>query len=452
MIQRIQKRLHPPGPANFNGASGLTWRHAIRMVFDPLRFMQQTADSYGDISFFRLFGKRAYLLNHPDLISQVLIHQATAFEKLPRQLNVIRQVFGNGILVTGGQRWKTDRQFLQPAFTQSLINRSNRCSVSLTHQMLDRWKQGSEVEMNWEMTRLTAELASAVVVGEDDPQVVDQLTEAVIFISDEFSHEMNSICTLPDWVPLTRKRKKRELLSFYRDLFDKLIAKRRASANSSDDFLQFLISHPLPQGVGDSFVRDQLLTIMIAAYHATSMALVWVFHMLDQHPNVEDRICRELNSATDEKNGIQTQKLNYLRNVISETLRLYPPAWSLFARVSVEPVVMRGYRIDPGAWFYMSPFVTHRSEQFFRDPLVFDPDRFSDQRKSEIPRYSYFPFGLGGHSCIGSRMATEQLVLMVATILQRYRLRHVIAGYQPKLVARLVLRPQGDFRMNVVSA
>lgn len=453
MIQRVERRAHPPGPTNFNGPTGLTWRHAYRIVFDPLRFMQQTAKSYGDISFFRLFGKRGYLLNHPDVISQVLIHQADAFEKLPRQLSVIRQIFGDGILVTERQRWRTDRQHLQRAFNTSLMERNARYTVLQTVKMLDRWQAQTEVEMTWEMTRLTAEVASVVLVGEGDPKVVDRLTDAIMFVSDEFSHEMNSIWTLPDWMPLTRKRKKQESLQFYRELFDQLIAKRKANPSANEDFLQFLIDQPTPRDVGDSFIRDQLLTILIAAYHATSMALVWTFHLLEKHPEVEAKALDELLAAEESQlERTQFQQLTYLRNVISESLRLYPAAWALFVRQSTRPVTVRGYEIAAGGWFYISPFVTHRTEEFFPNPLVFDPDRFSLGRKKEIPKNAYFPFGLGGHACIGERMATEQLVLIVATILKRYRLRNRIPGYEPELAGRLALRPRGPFWMKTESS
>lgn len=439
---------HPPGPINVNGATGLTWRHAYRMVFDPIGFMQQSANRYGDISFFRLFGKRGYLLNHPELIAQVLIHQSDAFQKLPRQRNVVQQILGNGILVSEGDIWRRDRQHLQKAFGAPLLDRSAVYTVLQTEKMLDSWDVDASQDMTWEMTRVTAEIASKVLIGEDDPSTVDQLTHAVMVISEEFSHEMNSICTFPDWLPLPRKRRKIAALQFYRELMERLITKEKTNPSGEWNFLKFLLSESPSTPATPSFVSDQILTILIAAYHATSMALVWIFHVLSEHPNVETRVLRELSSLGQAPlNRNQLQHLPYLKNVINETMRLYPPAWALFARISTAPVHMRGYAIEPGGWFYISPFVTHRTADFFADPLVFDPDRFTPERKNQIPKHAFFPFGLGGRACIGQRMATEQLLLMVGTIVRRFKLEKTNPGHSVEFEGRLALRPKHDLKM-----
>lgn len=435
-------RRRPPGPVNLLGPIGLTWRHALLMVFAPLRFMTTMANRYGDLTHFRLFGRRGYLLNHPDLIAQVLIHEAEAFEKLPRQINVIRQIFGKGILVTEGHRWKLDRQHLQRAFGKPLVERNIAATNECTDRMLDRWASLKQILLVQEMNRLTAAISLLAFVSEDDQVIVDQLSQAVVYMSDEFSSEMNSAFRSPDWLPLPNKRRKRESLKFYNDLFDQLIASRRSSSVRRDDFLQYLIDQPQPAGTDANFVRDQLLTILIAAYHASSMALVWIFHLLESHAEVELRLLEEL--ATNSSDAKHVVQLPYLKSVIAESLRLYPPAWALFARRSLSPVTMRGYTIAKGGWFYISPFVTHRSEEFFPDPLTFDPDRFSPARVNDIPKHAYFPFGLGGRSCIGSRLALDQLLLVTASILNRFRLRRADRNHEPKLIAKLALRPRDD--------
>ncbi len=436
---------HPPGPANWNGPTGLTWRHAYQLVFHPLPFLGNLTARYGDISFFRLFGRRGYFLNHPDLIAQVLISEADAFEKLPRQMNVIRQIFGKGILVTDGNRWKADRQFLQKAFGRQLMVRNRASSIDAANNLIEKWytrqPANQPIDLVWEMTRLTAELTSKVLVQDADPQTVDTLTEAIIFLSDEMSHEMNSVACLPDWLPLSRKRRKRRTIQAYHRFFDSMIARRRQRGSSSDDFLGFLLSNAPPSGVDNHFIRDQFLTILLAGYHATSMSLVWFFHAVEQNPQVENRILAELCQQRDAGGGLDFNELSFLRWAMEETLRMYAPAWSLFARRNVRPVQMRGYEIEAGGWFYISPFITHRSESFFPEPLHFDPLRFSPQRRKEIPKHAYLPFGLGGHACLGSRMAIEQLVICAALILEQFIVRREKPNPDPRLVAKLALRP-----------
>jgi len=452
-LDRIS-RQHPPGPANINGPTGLTWRHAYQLVFQPLPFLEKLAGNYGDISFFRLFGRRAYFLNHPDLISQMLITEADAFEKLPRQINVIRQIFGNGILVTEGTRWKADRQFLQPAFGKDLMIRNQTSAVAATKNLLEKWcacqPANRPIELSWEMTRLTAELTSLVLLEDSDPQTMDKLADAIMFLSDEMSHEMNSAFCLPDWVPLSRKKRKRATIEAYRQFFDRMITKRRQEGTVKNDLLGFLLANTPPKGVNNDFVRDQFLTMLLAGYHATSMSLVWLFHALEQNPAIETRIVDEIQQQRSDNSALDFKKLEFLRWTIEESLRMYSPAWALFARRNTRNVRMKGYQIETGGWFYTAPYITHRSEQFFPDPLRFDPLRFSHEQRKQIPKHAYFPFGLGGHACIGGRMALEQLVICAAMILEQFSIRRVQPNPNPRFAAGLVLRPVGDVMCLVV--
>jgi cytochrome P450 len=419
------------------------------MVFMPLPFMTRMAERYGDITYFRLFGRRAYLLNHPDLIARVLIHEADAFEKLPRQTKVIQQIFGEGILVTGGNRWKTDRQHLQAAFGKSMLDRSQRVTLHCTQRMLGRWRSVDEVSLGGEMTRLSAEIASLLLIGEDDPELAKQLADAVVFMSDEFAREMNAMVRLPDWLPLSHKRRKLQSMAVFNKLFADVIEKRRPSSRNHDDFLQYLIDRPQPRDSNPQFVRDQLLTILVAAYHATSMALVWIFYLLDQYPLVEERLIAALAATRRVGPAQPIFKCEYLEQVVSEALRLYPPAWALFARRSKREVRLAGYQIAAGGWFYISPFVTQRSEAFFPNARQFDPDRFSAQRRAGIPPHAWFPFGMGGHACIGSRLAMEQLQLITAAVVETFLLRRPADARPVALSALLALRPKHDLVMRL---
>lgn len=451
----IHKTAYPPGPTNFSGP--LTYRHALRLAFWPLDFFQKTAAEYGDISFFRILGIRGYFLNHPELISQVLIHESDSFKKLPRQLDVVRQIFGQGILLTDGRRWQMDRQYLQKAFDAELMSRNAKATVDASNKMLVRWDhqstQGEPFELAREMTRLAAEISSTVFVDESDPEIIESLTDAVLFISDEFSREMNALIRLPDWMPFTQKKHKLATLQFYQRFFDQLISKRIRCEVQPDDLLGYLLRMPKPPGTNADFVRDQLLTMLVAGYHATSIALVWIFHALETNPDVEAKVIEEIDQYEllpgTERTGVRT--LKYLRCTIEEVLRMYPPAWALFARQSVKAVQMRGYRIEAGGWFYIAPYITQRTAEFFPDPLTFDPLRFSDERRKDIPKHAYFPFGLGGHACIGAHVALEQLVLVTATVLQKFKVRRLVPEANPAVEAKLTIRPRNNILCRVVS-
>jgi cytochrome P450 len=439
----------PPGPLNMLGASGLTWRHAFEMVFRPIRFFSRLSVRYGDLSFFHLFGHRAYFVNHPDLISEILIHQADAFTKLPRQIKVIQQIFGKSILITEGDRWKQDRQHMQRAFGSRLREQNLRVTLAATQRMLKRWDGLPEVSMIHEMTQLTAEIAIELCISGAEPGIAARLSEAVIFMSDEFAHEMNSIVRLPGFIPSRRRKRKAVALQAYFELFDRAIQQRRsASGPPPDDILQYLLDTPSPAGTSPLFIRDQLLTMLIAAYHASSMALVWIFLLLDQHPEIGQRLLDDPAALDSGATARDLSSLEYLECVVKEALRLYPPAWALFARESVRDIDLGGYRIPAGGWFYISPLITQRRECLFPDALTFRPERFLPENRKAIPKNGWFPFGLGGHSCIGSSLAMDQLQLIVGTVLEQVLLRRD-EKKMPDVSALLVLRPVGEVRMRL---
>ncbi len=437
----LQRGGTPPGPLNLLGASGLTWRHAFQLVFRPVRFLTGLSDRYGDLSFFRLFGHRAYFVNHPDLISEVLIYQADAFTKLPRQISVIREIFGQGILVSGGARWKRDRQHMQRAFGPHLRERNVEITRSSTVRMLERWEGKHTVSLIDEMTRLTAEIAIELCISRGDPDTADRMSEAVMLMSEEFAHEMNSIFHLPGWIPSLRRKRKLASMQAFFELIDREIESRRAAtSDQADDLLQYLLDTPVPHGAGDNFIRDQLLTILVAAFHASSMALVWIFLLLDQHPEIGQKLFDGLAALEPGSGPESLLSVEYLDCVVRESLRLYPPAWSLFARESIRDVELGGYIIPAGGWFYISPLVTQRRECLFADAMCFQPERFLPENRKDISRNAWFPFGLGGHSCIGSNIAMDQLRVVVGTILENVLLRRDDKK-MPDASARLVLRP-----------
>src|SRR5262249_40472922 len=146
--------------------------------------------------------------------------------------------------------------------------------------------------------------------------------------------------------------------------------------------------------------------------------------LLSGHPDVEARLHAELEAVLGGRlPGVDDlPRLNWAENIITETLRLYPPGWML-GREAIEPVELGGYPIARGTTVFMTASVIHRDPRWYDDPDAFQPERWTDGLVQRIPRYAYFPFGGGPRICIGNQFALMEATLVLATIAQKYRLR-----------------------------
>ncbi len=452
---------YPPGPINFNALFGLTWRHAFRLWRDALGFLDALR-AYGDIAFFRLFTVRAYVVNHPDLIREVLVTQREKFRKLPRDVRAVRQITGDGIIVSDGETWRRHRRLVQPAFHASRMEQYATLTVDQTRRMLDRWQQSPTLDVPAEMSDLTMRISLRAMFGIELKREDKGLVEAARILSDTFIREIHAVFTLPDWLPLPSKMRKRKAIAEFDRLIRGIIAERRGSGQDTGDLLSMLllakddedtcVQEDRGSRLNDQQVRDEAMTLFTAAFHANSMALTWTWYLLARYPDVYQRVVDEVDTHLGQRPATfaDVESLPQTQAVLKESLRLYPPAWALFCRQAQEDVELAGYQVRRGSWVFLYPYLTHRDGRFFPDPERFDPDRFLPERIKDIPPYAYFPFGAGPRACIGSAFAMMQMTLILATVMQRVRLELLPQQPEVQVEPLLALRPRGGLTMSVI--
>ncbi len=197
-------------------------------------------------------------------------------------------------------------------------------------------------------------------------------------------------------------------------------------------------------------IRDEAMTIFLAGHETTSQALSWTWYLLARHPRVEERLHEELDTALGGRppGAGDVERLPYTRAIVAESMRLYPPAWSI-ARRALAELELGGYRVTKGAIVITSPWIVHRDARWFPAPERFEPERWlvaDDDR----PRTAYFPFGGGTRICIGERFAWTEAMLVLATLATRWRL--TVASDEPVVpLPRITLRPAGGLPMEVVA-
>jgi cytochrome P450 len=239
--------------------------------------------------------------------------------------------------------------------------------------------------------------------------------------------------------PFVKVRKARARLD---RIILRVIAERRANPAAAHDLVSMLLAardpeHPSEPGMSDQQIRDEAMTIFLAGHETTANAMAWTFHLLATSPEVETKLHQEIEQVLGGRTPAveDVPRLEYTRAVIAESMRLFPPAWTMGRRV-MEPHTIGGYAIEPNALVLMSQWVAHRDPRWWDDPQVFRPERW--QRESKRPKYSYFPFGGGTRICIGESFAWTEAILLLATIAQRWRFAPVTA---PTPEPRITLRP-----------
>jgi cytochrome P450 len=220
-------------------------------------------------------------------------------------------------------------------------------------------------------------------------------------------------------------------------------------------------------GIGrmtDLQLKDEVMTIFLAGHETTSNALTWSLYLLSQHPTVEDRLYDELQSVLGESESSSSSsisgisgsrlptvedipKLVYTEKVFRESMRLYPPAWTI-GRQAINDYEVDKYVIPAGSIVLMSQYIMHHNQNYYSDPDLFYPDRWTKEAKLRIPRFSYFPFGGGIRSCVGEPFAWQEGILLLATICKQWRMHHD-PKHRVELKPLITLRPKYGMRMKL---
>lgn len=443
---------NPPGPGFWEALMT-----GIKFSQDALGTLRRWHREYGDLVYLSIGGMRYYWVFHPDLARQLLVTQAKRFRRTGRQVEVLREWDGDGLVTSDGEHWVRQRRLVQPAFHPRRFAVYGEAMTVATSKMLDRWRQGRSgvLEMNSEMTDLTLEIMAQTFFGADLEGQTKPLGDAVAVLSEYATREIGKPFSLPNWVPLPSIRRKVRAVRFLNETLDRMIQRRRDSREDRGDLLSMLLQATDDEGDGrgmtDEQVRHEAMTLFMAGHDTTAGTLPWVWYLLAKHPAVHARVLEELDRvlAGRTPHADDLAQLTYTQRVIQETLRLYPQAYVLFARVASEDLEFGGYQIPKGSQLFPSPYIIHHDPRWYPDPERFDPERFTPERFASLPACAWIPFGAGARACIGQAFAMLEMTLIVATVLQRVSLSLAPGQSDPEPLALFSLRPQGGLKMQV---
>jgi cytochrome P450 len=438
----------PPGPRSTLPLSGLLAyrRHG------PLLFFQNLAEQYGDISHFKLGLQEAFFLNHPDFIKYVLVTNHQNFHK-GLALQRSKRLLGQGLLTSEGEFHRRQRRLSQPAFHRARI--ASYADVMTAHavRMSKRWRDGETLDIAQEMMRLTLGIVGKTLFDADVEADAEKVGEAMSIVMELFNTITIPFFEVLQKLPLPQLRRFDRARANLDEVIYRLIQERRDSGKDRGDLLSMLLLAQDVEGDGgqmtDLQLRDELLTIFLAGHETTANALTWTWYLLSQNTEVETRLHNEIDEVLGSRVPTYEDlpKLRYTEMVLTESMRLYPPAWAL-GRLAIDDCWIGGYFVPKKSLVLMSQYVMHHDARYFPDPYRFDPERWRTEVAESRPQFSYFPFGGGPRRCIGEGFAWMEGILLLATLVQRWRMR-LVPDHPVALKPLMTLRPKHGMRITI---
>jgi cytochrome P450 len=411
---------------------GLLSLKALRQMqaeHSVLGALQVFSDGLGPVFELRLPGFKAVMLVGPEAARFVLVSQKDDF-RWRTEGDPVTLLLRHGVLVEDGELHDRLRRAMNPALHKQMLKTYVDEMVRRTDEVLASWGQTSSRDMLVEMRRIALLILMGALYRVDYSPEMQRLWASVLKTIEYISP---GIWMLWSGVPRPWYTNRLKELD---DYLYQIIRLRRQERTKGTDLLSLLVEQP---DMDDNLIRDQLMTMLIAGHDTSTALLSWALYLLGKHPQVLEQVQDEIDRVigSDVPSMEQVNHLHYLGRVVDEALRLYPPI-HLGSRKAAADLVFQGYTIPSGTRVMYSIYLTHRLEQYWDRPHQFIPDRF-DQFKP-LP-YTYLPFGGGARNCIGAAFAQVEVKIVLARILQQYRLELLPNPVHAHMGATLEPRP-----------
>ncbi|AYV56151.1 cytochrome P450 [Leptospira kmetyi] len=449
--KNVPKIKTPPGSYGF-----FALRHLPRMRRDIIGFFEDMKKKHGDVVLFGIRRTRIYMIQSPEDVRHVLQENSSNYHKsvFYREL---KRVLGKGLLTSEGDFWKKQRRLIQPAFHRQRISEFTHIMADETRNLFEEWDSKEKnktlrVDLSEEMMKLTFAIVGKTLFRSDVKEYSEIIAKNVETAMEELTKRLTMVFPPPVHWPLPGNRRLLKSIDAMNEVIYELIDQRRK--NSSNDLISMLLEIQ-DEETGEKMsleqVRDEAITLLLAGHETTANALTWAFHLLSNHPEIYSKLKEEAKRVLGDR--IPTLEdvgsLTYSRMVLEESMRLFPPAWTV-ERSALGPDTVGGYHVPTGTNVSICIYSIHRDPRFWKEPERFWPERFSEENSKDRPKYAYIPFGGGPRICIGNVFAMTEGILILSMIARKYDLKPV-PGHKVELEPLVTLRPKYGMLMDLVS-
>jgi len=435
----------PGGPTQSEMITEMKEKNFLEyLVFHSPHLMKK----YGGIC--RL-SKKGYLISDPKAFKHILKDKSSNYSKKAMPYDRLKLLFGDGLIVSEGATWKEHRTVLHPVFNRERLERYSQIMIDKTIELLDQWQQHppEALNINHEIAGLTLSIAfKSFGSYEATHKVIYTLMSSV----ERGSPVISFYLFLKSWIPTPTNLLFFSSLRKTNKILSQIFEARKGEPQEEQDAIDLLLNAKKTHGftLTDSEMVDEFKTLLMTGYETTACALTWIFYLLAKHSEYREALETELESVLGDRlpNIDDCSKLPLTKAIILETLRLYPSIWVL-PRFCIEKDELLGFPIPAKSLLMLNIYALHRNEQHWENPEVFSPERFMNESDSKNDPFSYLPFSIGPHSCIGSAFAMLECTLLLATIAQRFRIE-LIKNKDYKPEPYLSLRPPANLKMRPI--
>jgi cytochrome P450 len=391
-------------------------------------------------------GVRWHMVMDPTALRRILLEKVEEYPKSVVTKNLLRPAIGESLFVAEGAHWRWQRRAAAPAFSARNIGALAPVMTAAAEASADRIATAGPRAVNVydEMVRATFEVISDVTLSGErhfDRAAMHRAIDNYIDVAGRVS--LFDIAGMPGWVPRPGRVFSGNALKKMKSVADEAIGQRR-QAKQPPDLLDLLIAGTDPETqrqMRGPEIRDNLLTFIVAGHETTALTLSWALYLLAFAPEQQERAAEEARTQLGDRAATadDVASMPFIRAVVDEALRLYPPA-GIISRTAQQADTLCGREVQPGDTVMVPIYALHRNRLLWDNPDAFDPDRFMGG--APVDRYAYLPFGDGPRICIGAGFALQESVIILATLLARFRFE-AVAGKTPKPVLIITTRPEG---------
>jgi len=454
MDTSVAKKIAPPAPKE---RRHWLFGHALLLKDDAIGMVKLFIQNHGNIFSLHLPFVKAVIASNPEYARYVLQDNSKNYTK-SLAYDMLKPLLGMGLLTSEGDFWKKQRKLAQPAFhkrkldewTAMMIERAEHTAEKI-EKYADR---GEAFDVLPEMTALTLDVISKAIFStgvEDKAKIVgDQIT----LLNEYTIEKLHTPVRMPDFVPTPFNLRMKRAVDLLNKIIYEIIDKRKSEGESKDDLLSMLMDvkdEETGETMSKQQLRDELMTIFLAGNETSSNALSWTLYLLSQNPEKEKKMMDEIEEKLVdgfELNYKTVGEFHYVKQVIEESMRVYPPVWTV-GRRAIEDDELGGYKIAKQTNVLVPIIYLHHSERFWEEPQKFLPERFAPDKRNGIDRFVYFPFGGGPRVCIGNNFAMLEMEIILITLYRKFTFK-VKENFEVEPEPLVTLRPKYGMMMYAV--
>jgi len=422
---------------------------------NPLKYIIELDKTYQGIVHLKFLRRDIVLLNDPVLVRDVLQTNQKHYVK-NLMYDKLKLLLGEGLLTSEGQLWKRQRKMIQPSFHKQHINNLFDEMLSCTNEMINEWKveveDGGKIDFALEMMKITLQIIAKTMLSADFKTEAQSVGVSLTYILKALEKRVLRGVNFPMWLPTADNTEFKNKLKVLDALIYKLISDRRQTGHQKGDLLDMLMESRYEdngEAMPDNLLRDELMTIFLAGHETTATGLTWTFYLLDKHPEVYQKLKNEIKEVVGdgELTFQHLHQLKYTKACINESMRLYPPVWVIGRKATADNMV-GGYLIKKDTTILMSPYIVHRHPDYWKNPEVFDPERWETEEVKQMDKFAYFPFAAGPRMCIGNSFALLEAEIILTRVIQQFDFSY-IGKSAPEMEPTVTLRVKDGMPMQV---